>query len=430
MESSMARSVIKGGTVIDATGARGADVAVEGGVITEVSPNIDTTTAQVIDATGCVVGPGLVDLHTHLREPGREEAETFESGARAAALGGFTCVMAMPNTRPDIDNESVVRHIQSISKGVMCDVSIAAAISIGREGRQLVNMSELAKLGVRMFTDDGSCVQSNRLMRRALEYSLPLDVTIGSHCEDYSLSAGGHMHEGAVSSRLGIDGIPLEAEELMVMREIALTKRTGARMHLMHLSTAGSVAMVRAAKEQGLAITAEAAPHHFTLTDDEIASFDPVFKVYPPLRPAVHRDAVREGLSDGTIDAIATDHAPHAPNLKERPFDEAPCGMLGLETALSLALTELGLPIDRVLALMSWQPARIARVEASHGGPVAAGRDANLVVIDPEATWVVDRLALASKAHNTPYQGRQLKGKVRHTFLHGEPVVQDGIAQR
>lgn len=424
------RFLIKGGTVVDATGTRVADVAVDGGVITEVAPDIDTTNRQVIDATGCVVGPGLVDLHTHLREPGREEAETFESGARAAALGGFTCVMAMPNTEPDIDNESVVRHIQRISESVMCDVSLAAAITIGREGRRLVNMSELANLGVRMFTDDGNGLQSNRLMRRALEYSLPLDVTIASHCEDHSLSAGGHMHEGAVSSRLGIDGIPPEAEELMVMREIALTKRTGARMHLMHLSTAGSVAMVRAAKEQGLAITSEAAPQNFTLTDDEIVSFDPVFKAYPPLRPAVHRDAVREGLRDGTIDAIATDHAPHAPNLKERPFDEASGGMLGLETSLSLSLTELGLPIERVLALMSWQPARIARVEANHGGPIAAGRDANLVVIDPQVSWIVDRLALASKAHNTPYQDRKLKGRVRHTLLHGELVVQDGVAQR
>ena len=425
----MVKTVIKGGTVVNASGVQRADVAISDGIVREISESVDTTNTTVIDATGCFVVPGLVDLHTHLREPGNEEAETIDTGARAAALGGYTSVMAMPNTHPAIDNESVVRHVQRAAQGAMCDITIAAAITLGRKGEQLVNMSELAKLGVRMFTDDGDGLQSNRLMRRALEYSRPLDITIASHCEDKSLSAGGHMHEGATSSKLGIGGVPNEAEELMVMREIALAKRTGARMHLMHLSTAGSVAMVRAAKAQGMNITAEACPHHFTLTDEEVASFDPVFKVNPPLRPALHRDAVRQGLVDGTIDAIATDHAPHAPNLKEKPFEDAPCGMLGLETALSLAITELDLPIERVVALMSAQPARIARIDGRHGA-IAEGREANIAVIDSEATWTVDGKAFASKAHNTPYEGRTLKGKVRHTLLRGEPVVTDGVAQR
>jgi dihydroorotase len=288
-------------------------------------------------------------------------------------------------------------------------------------------MAELAALGVRLFTDDGAGVQSSLLMRRALEYASALGVTLAQHCEDAGLSHGAHMHEGEWSSRLGIPGMPAEAEELMVHRDIVLGRLTGAPVHFLHLSTAGSVELVRAAKAKGLRVTAEAAPHHFTLTHAEVASYDPVFKVNPPLRTDADVDAVRAGLADGTIDAIATDHAPHAQELKEAPFDEAPCGMLGLETALSLALTQLGLPIERVLALLSWQPARIAGVDT---GPVMAGRPANLCVIDPTHEWTVDPQQLASRSRNTPYAGRAMTGKVRHTIYKGEVVVVDGEAQR
>jgi dihydroorotase len=271
-------------------------------------------------------------------------------------------------------------------------------------------------------------------MRRALEYATGLGVTLAQHCEEASLAGDGAMHEGAWSSRLGIPGMPSAAEEVMVARDVALARATGARIHFLHLSTAGSVELVRRAKAEGLPVTAEAAPHHFTLTDACTAGYDPVFKVNPPLRPASDVEAVKEGLADGTIDAIATDHAPHAPELKDLPFDQAPPGMLGLQTALSLALTELALPLSLILALMSWQPAAICGLDVDHGGdqggPVAPGSVANLCVIDPTATWTVDPSALASRSRNTPYAGRTLTGRVRHTVFRGEPVVIDAEAQR
>jgi dihydroorotase len=267
-------------------------------------------------------------------------------------------------------------------------------------------------------------------MRRALEYASGLGVTLAQHCEDAALAADGVMHEGEWSSRLGLPGVPAEAEELMVMRDIALARLTGAPVHFLHLSTAGSVAMVGAAKAQGLPVTAEAAPHHFTLTDAEVASYDTVFKVNPPLRTDSDVAAVKRGLASNIIDAIATDHAPHPQEAKEAPFDEAPPGMLGLETALALAITELSLPIEQVLALLAWNPARIAGLAGRHGGPVAEGFPANLCVFDPAATWVVEADQLASRSRNTPYAGRKLTGRVRHTLLRGEAVVLDGEAQR
>jgi dihydroorotase len=423
--------LIRGGRVLDATGEREADVLVSGGVVGAVGAGLDVPAgAAVLDAAGCVVAPGLVDLHAHLRQPGREEAETVETGARAAALGGYTAIVAMPNTEPPIDCASAVREVLALGAAATCDVRVAGAITKGRLGRELAPLGEMADLGVRLFTDDGAGVQDVRLMRRALEYASALGVTLGQHCEDETLAAGGHMHEGSWSSRLGIPGMPAEAEELMVARDIALVRLTGGRVHFLHLSTAGSVAAVRAAKAEGLAVTAEAAPHHFTLTDAAVAGYDTVFKVNPPLRTATDVEAVKAGLGDGTIDAIATDHAPHAQEDKEVPFDEARPGMLGLETALALAVGELDLPLAAVWALLSWQPARIAGLETSHGGPVVAGRPANLCVFDPAQTWVVDPDALASRSRNTPYAGRKLTGKVRHTVLRGEPVVIDGAVQR
>ncbi len=425
----MTSVVIKGGRIIDATGERRADVVIgEDGRIAAVGP--DLAGDRVIDAGGCVVAPGLVDLHTHLREPGREEAETVETGSRAAALGGFTAVVAMPNTEPAIDSASVVREVLDLGKAALCDVHVAGAITVGRNGEQLAPMAEMAALGVRLFTDDGSGVQDNRLMRRALEYASGLDVTLAQHCEDESLAAGGHMNEGEWSSRLGIPGMPAEAEELMVMRDIALARLTGASVHFQHLSTAGAIALVRAAKSGGLAVTAEATPHHFTLTDECCAGYDPVFKVNPPLRTPADVAAVKAGLSDGAVDAIATDHAPHAQEAKEQPFDEAPPGMLGLETALALAITELELDLAVILSLLSWRPAAIGRMTSEHGGPVVEGSPANLCVIDPTATWTVDPSRLASRSRNTPFAGRTVTGRVRHTFLWGELVVLDGETQR
>ena len=393
---------------------------------------------RTLDATGCIVAPGLVDLHAHLRQPGREDAETIDTGARGAALGGFTAVVAMPNTDPPMDCAAVVREVQELGVGASCDVYPAAAITVGRRGAELAPMAELARLGVRVFTDDGDGVQDAQVMRRALEYAAGLDhltggrrVVLAQHCEVAELSAGGYMHEGAWSSRLGLGGQPSEAEELMVMRDIALARLTGSRVHFLHLSTAGSVAMVRAAKEAGLPVTAEAAPHHFTLTDASCAGYDTVFRVHPPLRTDDDVAAVRAGLADGTIDAIATDHAPHTTADKEKPFDSAPPGMLGLETALALALTELELPIEQVLALMSWRPAAIAAIEDRHGGPVVPGAPANLCVIDPRASWTVSGAGDGPARAATPptRDGRCGAGSATRCWA-GEPVVIDGEPQR
>lgn len=428
---------IRGGTVVDANGRCRADVLVDEGCIVEVRPDAQWQSDQTLDATGCVVSPGLVDLHVHLRQPGREDAETVASGARGAALGGFTAVVAMPNTTPAIDSAAVVREVQELAVDACCDVYPSAAITVGRQGVELAPMAELARLGVRIFTDDGAGVQSAAVMRRALEYADGLDhlahgrgVVLAQHCEVDDLSAGASMHEGEWSSRLGLAGQPAEAEELMVMRDIALARLTGGRVHFQHLSTARSVQMVRMAKRDGIRVTAEATTHHFTLTDACCAGYDTVFKVHPPLRSQHDVAAVRAGLADGAIDAIATDHAPHTSADKELPFDKAPPGMLGLETALALALTELDLPLDDVLALMSWKPARIARIEHSHGGPITPGAPANLCVIDPTEEWTVSAAGMASASRNTPYEGRRLRGRVRHTLLRGEPVVIDSQPQR
>jgi dihydroorotase len=420
--------VIKGGRVVDATGEREADVVIADGRIAAVGTDLDAD--RTLDASGCIVAPGLVDIHTHLREPGKEEAETVETGARGAALGGYTAILAMPNTTPAIDSAAVVRQVLDLGRSAPCDVFTSGAITVDRAGEQLAPMAEMAALGVRLFTDDGAGVQSNAMMRRAMEYATGLGVTLAQHCEDDALCGGGHMHEGEWSARLGIPGQPAEAEELMVMRDIALARLTGCKVHFQHMSTARSVAMIREAIAAGLPVTAEATTHHFTLTHAECASYDPLYKVNPPLRTAEDVAAVKAGLADATIGIIATDHAPHAAETKELPFDQAPPGMLGLETALALALTELDLPVQQILAALSWNPAAVIGIGDTHGLPVAEGNPANLCVIDPEATWTVDGKAMASRSHNTPYQGKELKGRVRHTILAGEPVVIAGEAQR
>jgi dihydroorotase len=423
--------VVRGGTVITASGERRADVAIVDGVITEIADSIKPGKGfQTLDASGCWVGPGLVDLHTHLREPGNEAAETVETGSRAAALGGYTAIIAMPNTNPAIDSVGVVRQVRELGeRAALVDVHVAGAITVGRKGEQLAPLAEMAAAGVRLFTDDGAGVQSNRLMRHALEYASRLGITLAQHCEDDSLAEGGVMHEGAWSSRLGLPGQPSEAEEIMVARDIALCRRTGAPVHFLHMSTLGSVELIRRAKAEGLRVTAEAAPHHFSLTDACLEHYDTVFKVHPPLRTDADVAAVRAGLADGTIDAIATDHAPHTPETKERSMLEAPPGMLGLQTALSLAITELLLPSKRIFELLSSGPARIAQITESQG-EIGVGRAGNLCIVDPMASWTVNPSQLASKSRNTPYAGRTLNGVVRHTVRHGVAMVLNGAATR
>ena len=427
---------IRGGRILDeTTDAQGrlADVHISGGVIAEVvEPGSKLPKADIdLNASGCVVSPGFVDLHVHLREPGREESETIETGSRAAALGGFTAVVAMPNTEPSQDSRIVVEFVRSQGERAgLCEVIPSGCITVGRSGQALAPYSELRDAGVTLFTDDGNGVQDPLLMRRALEYARDLDITLAQHCEVSSLTVGAVMHEGSCCSHLGLPGWPAIAEELMVHRDIELVRLTGSRIHFLHLSTERSVEMLRRAKAEGLPVTAEATPHHFTLTDEALRSFDPVFKVNPPLRTPADIAALKEGLRDGTIDAIATDHAPHASHLKEQPLDQAPPGMLGLETALALSLTELNMETHAVLAALSWNPARIAGVGDRHGRPVAVGEPANLAIFDPTHEWVVDRDLVASKSKNTPYHGRTVRGKVRHTVYAGQVVVRDGVAQR
>ena len=428
----MSAVLITGGTVVDQSGARRADVRIEHGVVREVSDSLPPKPDDdQIDASGCVVAPGFVDLHAHLREPGKEEAETIETGSRAAALGGFTCVVAMPNTDPTQDTVSVIDFVRRQGElAGLCDVRPSGSITIGRRGEQLSPLAELAAAGVHLFTDDGTGVQDPLLMRRALEYALDLGVVLAQHCEVSRLTDGAVMHEGDCCSRLGLPGWPSIAEELMVHRDIELARLTGGHVHILHLSTAGSVELVRRAKADGLHVSAEATPHHISLTDELLAGYDSVYKVNPPLRTRADIEAVREGLADGTIDAIATDHAPHAPETKEQPLDQAPPGMLGLETALGVSLAHLDMPLVDVVAALSWNPAAIAGVAHEHGRPVMVGEPANLVVFDPDATWQVQPARLASKSRNTPYVGVDLRGRVRHTLLRGESVVRDGKAMK
>ena len=428
----MTRTLITGGTLLDQYGERAGDVAIEDGRIVDVGSGVLAAPGDLtLDATGCIVSPGFVDLHVHLREPGKEEAETIETGSRGAALGGFTAVVAMPNTDPAQDSVAVVEFVRAQGRRAgLCEVLPSGCITIGRHGERLAPFGELAAAGVRIFTDDGAGVQDAQLMRRALEYAGPLGITLAQHCETASLTKGAVMHEGSCCSHLGLPGWPALAEELMVFRDIELVRLTGVPMHFLHLSTARSVALVRAAKAEGLPITAEAAPHHFTLTDECLTGFDPVFKVNPPLRTPADIAAIKAGLADGTIDAIATDHAPHAPHTKEAPLDQAPPGMLGLETALGLCIAELDMPLADIIAALSWKPAAIAGVADRHGRPITAGEPANLAVFDRNREWTVVPAKLASKSRNTPYIGRRLRGKVRHTVFEGNAVVVDGIATR
>jgi dihydroorotase len=421
--------VIKGGTVINRSSQEVADVKIENDCVVEVGKNLKGDIQ--LDASGCIVSSGFVDLHAHLREPGKEEAETIETGSRAGALGGYTALVAMPNTDPPQDSVAVIDFVREQGKRAgLVDVVPSGCITLGRQGESLGPMAELANAGVTLFTDDGNGVQDAALMRRALEYAKGLGITLAQHCEVAELTKGAVMNECSCCTDLGLPGWPSIAEELMVFRDIELVRITGASMHFLHLSTKRSVELVRAAKRDGLAITAEVTPHHLSLTQELLSSYNPVFKVNPPLRSIEDIRALKAGLLDGTIDAIATDHAPHPRRDKEMSLDMAPPGMLGLETALGVVLAEGGCEIRDVVALMSWNPAKIARIDAEHGRDVVAGIKANLCVFDPQLTWSVDPERLASKSINTPYVGRTLRGRVRHTMFKGTATVIDGQAQK
>lgn len=424
----MAGVIIRGAEVVVGNETQHVDVLIRDGVVAAMG-TIDDPDATTLDATGCWLLPGFVDLHTHLREPGRESAETIATGTRAAVLGGYTAVVAMPNTEPTTDDVKTVQFVRDrATQTGACEVVVASAITKNRDGTELVDIEALAHAGVQLFTDDGSGVQDGSLLREAMQRAKAVGAIIAEHCEDAVIANAGVMNGGELADSLGVPGMPAEAEELMAMRDIALARETGARLHLLHVSTAKAVAMVREAKRAGIAITAEATPHHFTLTQEELQSRDPTFRVNPPLRREQDRIAVINGLRDGTIDAIATDHAPHDPALKTKPLEQAPPGMLGLETALALATAELDLTPPMLATIMSTAPAEIAGL-ADRQGTIGVGRPANITIVDPDAQWVVDREALASKAKNTPYDGRKVRGRVIYTFVDGNPVVVDGKVQ-
>ena len=421
--------VIKGGTVVNSDDVFAADVVVADGKVMEVGHNLRADIT--IDATSRYVSSGFVDLHTHLREPGKEEAETIESGSRAAALGGYTAVIAMPNTDPTQDNVETIRFVAEQGRRAgLCEVKPSGSITIGRLGRELVPFELLAREGVSLFTDDGNGVQDDMVMFRALTMAKRAGVTLAQHCEVSALTAGAVMHQGSCCSHMGVPGWPAEAEEAMIRRDLDLVRRTGASMHFLHLSTAGSVELVRQAKNEGLPVTCEVTPHHISLREDLLLGFNPIFKVNPPLRTSQDIEALHQGLMDGTIDAIATDHAPHADHTKDLPLDEAPPGMLGLETALAVLCTAVPVDVQKIAALMSWNPARIAGVEDRHGKNIAPGALANIAVWDTSTVWTVSRNALASRSRNTPFDGMELRGKVHHTIFNGDLVVLDGKAQK
>jgi dihydroorotase len=384
--------------------------------------------ALVIDAAGKVVSPGLIDLHVHLREPGQEDLETVATGAMAAAAGGFSAVCAMPNTDPVTDNQAAVGFIVSqAQRAAKARVYPIGAVSLGQKGQQLAEFGELVGAGAVAVSDDGKPVASSHLMRTALEYARTFGIPVADHCEEPTLAAGGAMHEGLVSTRLGLKGIPAAAEEIMVARDILLAELTGGHVHLCHMSTRGSVELIRRAKDQGLRVTAEACPHHFTLTHEACEGYNTNAKMNPPLREPEDREAIRQGLRDGTIDVICTDHAPHHYDAKEREFDDAPNGIIGLETALGLAVTELvdtGLiSLGDLVHRMSVMPARIFKLQ---GGTLAPGAPADVVVFDPAAEWTVRPEEFFSKSRNTPFGGRRLRGRAETTVVRGQVVFARG----
>ncbi|SFT72429.1 dihydroorotase [Geodermatophilus amargosae] len=430
--------LIKGARVL---GGDPADLLLEDGRIAAVGERLSAAGATVVDADGLVALPGLVDLHTHLREPGREDAETVETGSRAAALGGFTAVHAMANTDPVADTAGVVEQVWRLGRQAgLVDVVPVGAVTVGLRGERLAELGAMADSAarVRVFSDDGHCVADPALMRRALEYVKAFDGVVAQHAEEPRLTAGAQMNEGDLSARLGLTGWPAAAEEAVIARDVLLAEHVGARLHVCHVSTAGSVEILRWAKSRGVQVTAEVTPHHLLLTETCAESYDPVFKVNPPLRTDADVQALRAGLADGTIDAVATDHAPHAVEDKESEWAQARPGMLGLEQALSVVLETLVEPglLDwaGVADRMSVRPAAIGRLDGrgprSHGRPLTPGEPANLLLLDPAARAVVDPAALASRSRNSPYAGRELPGRVVATFLRGEATVLDGKAQK
>ncbi|MGH3909602.1 MAG: dihydroorotase [Pseudonocardiaceae bacterium] len=411
------------------------DMLVRDGVIAELGVGLDNTGAEVRDGGGLIALPGLVDLHTHLREPGREDTETIATGSAAAALGGYTAVFAMANTDPVADTAVVVEHVHRRGREVgLVDVHPVGAVTVGLRGERLAELGGMAHsaAAVRVFSDDGVCVHDPLLMRRALEYTRSLGGVVAQHAEDPRLTAGAQAHEGRIAARLGLAGWPVAAEESIVARDCLLARDAAARLHVCHVSSAGTVQVLQWAKERGVRVSAEVAPHHLLLTDERLVGYDPINKVNPPLRTAADTEALRTALAEGILDCVATDHAPHAPQDKDCEWSAARPGMLGLQTALSVVVATMVRPglLDwrGVARVMSERPAQIGGV-TDQGRPVAVGEPATLAVIDPDSSWTVRGAALASLAANTPYEGMELPARTVLTLLRGEITVEDGKAR-
>jgi dihydroorotase len=426
----MTRILLKGGRVIDPSQDMDAtcDVLVAEGRIEACGPRVaneaKSDDVQVIDCAGLVVSPGFIDVHAHLREPGREDVETIATGARAAAAGGFTAICAMPNTIPVTDNQAAVGFVvRQASLAGAARVYPIGAISIGQKGESLAEFGEMVGAGAVAVSDDGKPVASAHLMRTALEYARTFGIPVADHCEEPTLAHGGAMNEGIVSARLGLKGIPAEAEEIMAIRDILLARRTGGHVHLCHMSTRGSVELIRWGKERGINVTAEVCPHHISLTEESIGNYDTNFKMNPPLRTQDDVDALREAVKDGTIDVIATDHAPHHYDEKEREFADAPNGIVGLETALAVNLTWLVKPkiidVATLINRMSTMPAKIFHLP---GGSLRKGSVGDVTIFNPDTDWVVDPKKFVSKGRNTPYGGQTLTGAIHYTIVGGRIV--------
>jgi dihydroorotase len=407
------------------------DLLIEKDTIEALGTNIDVGSrddVEIVDCAGRVVAPGFIDVHCHLREPGREDVETIATGARAAAAGGFTAVCAMPNTDPVTDNQAAVGFIiRQAARAKAARVYPIGAISLGQRGEALAEFGEMVGAGAVAVSDDGKPVASAHLMRTALEYARTFGIPVADHCEEPTLAAGGAMNEGLVSARLGLKGVPNEAEEIMVIRDILLARRTGGHVHLCHMSTHGSVELIRWGKERGVNVTAEVCPHHLSLTDEAVEGYNTNAKMNPPLRSAADVEAVQQAVRDGTIDVIATDHAPHHYDEKEREFADAPNGIVGLETAFAVNMTWLVatgiIDLATLVEKMSCAPARIFRLA---GGTLRRGNVADVTVFDPDAEWTVDPSRFRSKGRNTPYSGQKLKGRVHLTVVDGGVVFRQG----
>lgn len=413
--------VVRGASVFTGAGLAVADVAIDHGVVSRIGSIDPAASDTVLEGEGCVLGPGLVDVHVHLREPGQTWKEDITSGSEAAAAGGFTAVVAMPNTEPAIDSVKVTRQVQeSASRSARVHVAVAGALTRSRSGLEMADIDGMYQAGVRIFTDDGDSVADPGLLRRLMRYLSDFpDAVLAQHAEDQSIGEGGHLHEGTVSRRLGVVGLPASAETAVIARDLELVAETGARYHAQHVSTARSLELIAQAKSRGLRVTCEVTPHHLTLTDEDCSGLDPNLKMYPPLRTNQDVEALRRGLKEGIIDMIATDHAPHAPDEKEVPFEVAPRGVIGLETAFPLGLAALEGDIGLLFQRLAIAPARLAGL-SRHGVIPGEGSPANLVLVDPSSTWTVE--GFRSKSANSPFVGRQMTGRVMATIHEGEVV--------